>query len=454
MMRIILLSAVCFAADIFASTSIDAALDDLLRARGQASVVIVFEVTDAPAASDRLGRNARRNVVRQRTDEILEMLGETFRVSRRFEIVSALAGRLEAEGLERLRRQSGILSVGLDVGGRGALVEAVPLLGMDQIQAAPPAGLGIDGSGVKVAVLDSGIDFTHPDFAGALQAEACFCANPDNGDCCPNGNPTQFGAGAAADDHNHGTWVTGHIMGQGGVAPVGAAPGASLVAVKVLDSNNGFYSTADVTAALDWVAVNHPDVDVVNASLGTFATFSTQCDNETSWTMAMSQAVAALTANDALVVASAGNQANTNGIEVPSCLGEVIAVGATYKENLTGTFSSCGDVDPQIDDVACFSNHSAQLEIVAPGALMTTTQLGGGVSPAVSGTSFGAPLVAGCAALIREAHPELTWQQVRKTMVRSNVLTVDDRVAATLPRLNCLNAITLDLLEDRFEAAP
>ena len=406
------------------------------------------------AIADLTRRDERRQIVSDRTDQVLASLGEGFRLTHRFNLVSALAGRLDQRGLDTLRTLDGIVAVGLDQGGSGSLADAIPLLGIDYIQAAPPAGLGFDGTGIKVAVLDSGIDASHPDFSGALQAEACFCANPNSGDCCPNGNATQFGAGAAVDDHNHGTWVTGHIMGQGGVAPVGAAPSASLVAVKVLDANNSFFGAADITAAYDWLAVNHPDVDVVNASLGTNATFATQCDSAEAWTQAMSQAVAALTANDAVLVASSGNQAITSGIQVPSCLGDVIAVGATWKENQTGNFFGCNDVDPVIDDVACFSNHSTELDILAPGVFMTTTQLGGGVSGAVSGTSFAAPLVAGCAALIRQAHPQLSAAQVRQTMVRSNVFVTDDRVGLDYPRLNCRNAIMLELFRDRFQLVP
>lgn len=437
-----------------ASPRIEAGIDAELANLGEAGVVIIFEMPHSIAIADLSRRDERRQVVSERTDQILASLGAGFRLTHRFNLVSALAGRLDRHGLDTLRNLDGIVSVGLDQGGSGSLADAIPLLGIDDIQAAPPAGLGFDGTGIKVAVLDTGIDGSHPDFSGALQAEACFCANPNTGNCCPNGNATQVGTGAAADDHNHGTWVTGHIMGQGGVAPVGAAPGASLIAVKVLDANNSFWGSADITAAYDWLAVNHPDIGVVNASLGTNATFSTQCDGAQPWTQAMSQAVAALTANGALLVASTGNQAVTSGIQVPSCLGDVIAVGATWKDARTGSFFGCNDVDPAVDDVACFSNHSTELDILAPGVFMTTTQLGGGSSAEISGTSFASPLVAGCAALIRQAHPELSSAQVRQTMVQSNVHVVDDRVGLTYPRLDCRNAIMLELFRDRFQLVP
>ena len=100
--------------------------------------------------------------------------------------------------------------------------------------------------------------------------------------CCPNGQTTQSGAGAAEDDNGHGTNVSGIITANGVVAPEGSAPEAGIVAVKVLDSSNGFCCTSDVIAALDWIFANRPDVDVVNMSLGTNVRFAGHCDAATS----------------------------------------------------------------------------------------------------------------------------------------------------------------------------
>jgi subtilisin family serine protease len=455
-----LLFALLLASTVAAAPAIDQTVFDELAASDRVRVVVMFDL-EQPVSLASVGRRAERiSAVATTTDDILSQLGDGFELSHRFKLVSAMAGLIDRAALERLESHPLVRSISADVGGSGHLDVAVPLLGMDFLQQSEHPGWDIDGSGIKVVVMDSGIDATHADFTGALVDEACFCANP-NGHCCPDGNATQFGTGSAADDHGHGTWVSGHILGRGNVAPVGAAPGADLVAVKVLNSNNSFYSSADITAAFDWIAVNHPDASVVNASLGTNATSMDECGSlDIGWIDAMRDAVRAVNANGTLVIASSGNQGRT-GIQVPSCLGEVMAIGATFKQDTDGAFEFSGfgnactepQVDPKLDDIACFSNTSTQLELLAPGVFMLTSNLGGGVANGVSGTSFAAPLVAGCAALIRTAHPNLAWNEVRSLMLDSPVQVTDDRTGFVHPRLDCKYATINRLFSDRFQVA-
>ncbi|MGY6629630.1 MAG: S8 family peptidase [Wenzhouxiangella sp.] len=434
---------------------IDSLVYQALQQQGQAQIVIVFE-PDHPASLAINDRSLRRASVQRTADSIVQVAGTGFDLSHRFELISALYGRVDSAGLAALERHPRVRSIGLDAGGSGHNDVALPLLGIDYIQAPRPQGLGLLGAGVKVVVLDSGIDADHPAFQGALQAEACFCFHPD-APCCPNGQSTQVGPGAAADDHGHGTWVSGQIVGRGVDSPIGVAPAADLVAVKMLNANNSFWSAGDIAASYEWVALNHPDAAVLNASLGTFATTAQQCDQAASWTVPISQAAELLTANGTVLVASTGNQ-GLQGIQVPSCLGDVIAVGATWKQDTEGAFdfsffpNACPEpqVDPRLDEVACFSNTAPILDLLAPGVLMKTTSLGGGELNGVSGTSFAAPLVAGCVALIRESFPNETPQQIRERLLRSPVRVVDPRNDLEFPRLDCLDAIER-LFSDRFE---
>jgi subtilisin family serine protease len=122
----------------------------------------------------------------------------------------------------------------------------------------------LTGEGVDVAVLDSGVEEKHPDLRGSIVAERCFGTT-----VCRGGVRVLRGPGSAADDNGHGTNVAGIVTSDGTVAPVGVAPGAGLVAVKVLDAQNRFASTSDIVSELDWVATARPDVRVVNMSLGT-----------------------------------------------------------------------------------------------------------------------------------------------------------------------------------------
>ncbi len=175
---------------------------------------------------------------------ILSRLGPEsgFRATTRWDAVSAVSGFATSGGLDRLRRDRDVLRVDLDAGGRGTDAESLPLVRGDAAHAA-----GLTGRGVTVAVLDSGIDRAHPDLADALVGEHCVVV--PNG--CPNGANEQDGTGSAADDNGHGTNVAGIVVSNGSVAPIGVAPDAAVVSVKVLDRNNGFQTTSQIVTALN-----------------------------------------------------------------------------------------------------------------------------------------------------------------------------------------------------------
>lgn len=90
-----------------------------------------------------------------------------------------------------------------------------------------------------------------------------------------------------------------------------------------------------------------------------------------------------------------------------------------------------------MDDVTCFSNVSSQIEILAPGAFMDTSALGGGTAVGLAGTSFASPLVAGCAALVKAARPSTSAPQIRADLLRSPTMVTDERVNTAFPRLDC-----------------
>jgi hypothetical protein len=150
--------------------------------------------------------------------------------------------RDEPKWLEQANGRSDVRRVDLDVGGSGHLAQSVPLIQADKVHA-----LGFTGRGVTVAVLDSGLATTHPDLSDALLSEQCFCTNADGTGCCPDGSTQQSGPGSAEDDQGHGTNVTGIITSAGRIAPVGVAPDAGIVAVKVIDSQGRFASSAQVS---------------------------------------------------------------------------------------------------------------------------------------------------------------------------------------------------------------
>lgn len=218
---------------------------------------------------------------------------------------------------------------------------------------------GNKGAGVKIGILDSGIDYTHLDLDDNYAGGYDF-VNDDN-------DPM--------DDAGHGTHVAGTIAAEdGGFGVVGVAPEASLYALKVLDeTGSGYWS--DVIAALEWAVLN--GIQVTNNSIG-----SNVNPGETV-KAAYDNAAAAGIIN----VASAGNSGNPPGrgdnVEYPARYESVIAVAATDKNDKRARFSSTGET----------------VEIAAPGVDIVSTYIGGGYATG-SGTSMASPHVAGTAALV------------------------------------------------------
>jgi uncharacterized repeat protein (TIGR02543 family) len=341
-----------------------------------------------------------------------------YTLTHRFKSVPGLALRISsADVLYQLASNPRVRRIDLDVGGKGGLDDSRPLINADQAH-----NLGLTGLGKIVAVLDSGIDSDHPNLVGALIDEHCFCYNPAGGRC-PNGTNEQAGAGSAEDDHGHGTHVTGIITGDGNTAPLGIAPDTKIVAIKVLDSNNSFYSSSDIVAALDWILNNRPDVDVVNMSLYTNAKFNDVCDGFNAWTMNLASAINNLRDKGILCIAIAGNDSLVGQITAPGCISSCMAIGATDKK----------------DSVASFSNSSELVDLFAPGVNIISTAKGGG-SKSMTGTSMAAPHVTAAAAILRQKEPSLQPSELESALKTSQVY-VTDAAGLTRPRLDVMAAL-------------
>lgn len=406
-----LAASVACAATAVADVVVPAAIARAVDRDGPQRVIVLL---DAPVARG-AGLPQRRRAVQRAQQAVLDALPQDgFALRHRYAVVPAVAGTVDRAGLERLRSLPGVRGVEPDLPGRGGLAESVPLIGADYVQDV----LGFDGSGVTVAVIDSGVQAGHPDLAGSVVDEQCFCIG-----CCPNGASTQSGPGAAADDHGHGTHVTGILAGRGVLASRGVAPGASVVAVKVLDSDNRFCCTSDVVAAMDWVATAHPEVKVVNLSLGTSALYTGDCD-AVGTGAAFATAVAALEANGASVFAASLNDGDPNRMTAPACVAAAISVGSVSK----------------LDVVANSSNSGPNLDLLGPGVGIRSSWLGSTTSFA-SGTSMATPHAAGAAALLLQASPGLDRAGVLAALADTGVPILDARNGLTRPRVDVATAI-------------
>jgi subtilisin family serine protease len=308
--------------------------------------------------------------------------------------------------------------------------ESVPLIHGDEAH-----NMGFTGKGIVVAVLDTGIDSDHRDLFDAIVDQQCFCS----GSCrCPNGSQRQSGPGAAEDDEGHGTNVTGIINSAGRVAPVGVAPDTGIVALKVLGADGGG-GDAGILSALDYVIARR-EIRVVNMSLGG-GRFSTVCDNADASNRAFGSAIATLRAQGTITLVAAGNDAFTDAVSSPACVNAAVAVGAVYDQNIGGIRASkCVDPTTAPDQVACFSNSSTLVELLGPGAMITSSGLGGGTLTE-GGTSQATPHVAGAAALLFQANPALTPSEVVSTLSRTGVPIRDSKSGVTIPRIDVKAAL-------------
>ncbi|MEV0390623.1 S8 family serine peptidase [Nonomuraea sp. NPDC050643] len=258
-----------------------------------------------------------------------------------------------------------------------------------QIGAPQAWAAGLKGQGVKVAVLDTGIDATHPDVAGRIAGTANFSVEQ-----------------SAQDGHGHGTHVASILAGNG-AKYTGVAPEASLLIGKVLN-NLGGGRESDVIAGMQWAASQ--GARVISMSLGS-------CCPEPG--NPLDQAVDRLSAESgALFVVAAGNDAENRRIGSPGTAPSALTVGAVDRSDKVAPFSSRG---PTAFAYALKPDISAPgVDIVA--ARARGTSMGSPVDAAytaASGTSMATPHVAGAAALLAGQHPDWTNTQLKAALTSS-----------------------------------
>src|SRR5436190_8756816 len=273
------------------------------------------------------------------------------RVRCRYDIVLALAASLPPQALQALAANPRVALIEPDVvySANDFATELDWTWGVKQIGAGSAhAGVpGYTGIGVKLAVLDSGINYNHVDLAPNYRGGYDFVNNDSD----------------PWDDFGHGTHVAGTIAAvRDGAGVVGVAPDVQLYALKVLDAN-GYGSTSSFIAAIDWAAKN--GIQVTNNSYG-----------GTSPSAVFEQALANAAAGGMVHVASAGNRGTCDGtgdnVGYPGAYRAVIAVAAT----------------DSVDARACFSSTGPAVEIAAPGVQIRSTLRTGLYGENWSGTSM------------------------------------------------------------------
>ena len=274
--------------------------------------------------------------------------------------------------------------------------------GVDRIDA---DNLANNGAGVVVAVIDTGIDTSHPDLAGQIAG----------GINCSTGKPNNY-----KDGNGHGTHVAGTIAAlDNNIGVVGVAPEAKLLAVRVLD-NAGSGTWSSVICGIDWVTANasSKNIKVANMSLGGSGSSDDNCGITNS--DALHQAICKSRDNGVTYVVAAGNEGDNASNHVPSAYDDALITVSALADSDglaggTGPNTSYGNYAD--DTFAAFSNYGAIVDLAAPGVDIRSTWKGGTYNT-ISGTSMASPHVAGVTAIYIASNPGgSTWTQIRDALV-------------------------------------
>ncbi len=403
-----------------------------LDADGAARVVVVFALPDRRAATtlDPVARH--RSIAAVRDAMVGSVARQHLRVRWAWDDLPGIVGDVTVDGVLALLDRPDVARIDVDRQVSVELLEALPLMRVPDVKAA-----GYTGAGVTVAVIDTGIDSDHPDLADDVVDQACFCTIVPG--CC-GGAATATGPGSAEDQNGHGTNVTGIITGKGTVAPEGGAPDAKIVAVKVFDPSGRAFSS-DVLTGLQYVIDHHPEVRIVNMSLGFPPRYAGACDDRDANAMLYAAAIDTLRERGVATFVAAGNDGDGTAMTVPACVADAISVGAVWDANVGRVASAvCTDETTMADQVTCFSDSDDATDLFAPGAPTTATGRGGGVSTE-GGTSQAAPAAAACAADLLQAVPTLAPDDLEAALKASPAIVTDAKNGRSFPRVDCAWAL-------------
>ncbi|HQR35769.1 MAG TPA: S8 family serine peptidase, partial [Blastocatellia bacterium] len=386
------------------------------KARGGKPVKVIIGV-NLPVAFRSEGllrrqedKDAQHLLIARAQESLLNRLQANSRESvKRFKYIPYLAMEVSAEELELLKASPEVFQIQEDALSKPTLNESTRVIGADAAWAS-----GFTGAGQTVAILDTGVDGTHPALSGKVVSEACF--STDNGSdrrsLCPGGVTSSTAAGSGVNctgvgGCDHGTHVAGIAAGRPGTNAsgdtlTGVARDANVIAIQVFtrftnnsdcdgsapcvksfasDQISGMERVRDLANMVDGGGNPIFRIASVNMSLGDDSNNSSSCNGDS-----RKAAIDNLRSLGIATVISAGNEGHRAGVGVPACISTAISVGSTDKD----------------DTVSSFSNNAGIVSILAPGGSIESTLSGGGYG-FKSGTSMAAPHVTGAWAVFKSA---------------------------------------------------
>ena len=347
--------------------------------------------------------------------------GSSSKVTREYtKVFNGFALNITDAEAEKVKASPYVKSVSPNQQVRAMLMDSVPMIHADDVWVLKDsANQAITGKGITIAILDTGIDYTHPDLGGCFGPTCKVIGGYDfiNND----NNPI--------DDMGHGTHCASIAAGNGVLK--GVAPDAKLYGYKVLGSN-GSGGWDDVIAGIERAVDPNQDgdlsdhVNVISMSLGAYCgKYSPLCGPDDVVARAVDNAV-----NSGVVaVVAAGNIGGASTIVTPGVARKAITVGAVEKNKTISSFSSKG---PVLSDTFGL----IKPDVVAPGVNICAARFDSWRSAfscldnehvSVSGTSMAAPHVAGAVALILQAHPDWSAPEV-KSVFRNTAVSINEPI--------------------------
>lgn len=290
---------------------------------------------------------------------------------------------------------------------------------------------GLKGTGSKIAVIDG--SFWADKLTNTIVERHCFCRKFNGTGCCANGSDEQHSGTQAATlptapHEEHATTVSSVIATN---TSTGAAPQSQIVAIAT-----GHESGTDDIRALQWL-LTRPDIKIVNMSFGT-GDYASTCNNEPSQAARLA-ILTELRSYGVTLIAAAGNDTQSNKMRSPACLSPTISVAGTWTCNWDN--NNCANPDAVIDKLWFKTNASSATDLAAPAEPIWLTSPNFGDQRLYWGTSYAAPFVSSCAALLHQDKPGADPERIRGAL-RSSTKQVTRPGYGSYARLNCQQALS------------
>lgn len=407
---------------------------DLLRKATQTGAVRVIVTFRTEGTQERVSKPT----LAATQDAVLNKLAQFNQIDafsvKKFDYVPGMALKVDAAGLQALLQDENVIGLSEDVPVPPALYQSIPLIDADNAWAS-----GYAGAGQVVAILDTGVNKSHPFLSGKVVSEACYSTNATFGaggvytatSLCPGGATSSTASGSGLDcwggsiaGCGHGTHVAGIAAGKNGASSGGTMHGvardASIIAVKVFSRFNAAYCqsigysnsdcvltyTSDQIKGLERVYElrNSYRIAAANMSLGG-GQFTSTCDTDPTKPIIDNLRNAGIA-----TVISSGNDGFTNATGAPGCISTAITVGSTTKS----------------DTLSGFSNSASWVDLLAPGGGICSsvngwTQNCGTGYGFASGTSMAAPHVTGAWAVLKSKNGIATVTSVENALESTGV---------------------------------